>query len=161
MATDEFPRLWLSNFHDVYMNSDLLHELMRKEPLPPRTEPPELMLIHRRFRFERLWQCFLFVCIEAWESSTEEQRSFVRKLAESDFDQVQDLISIGKQEGKIEHLRAVRNYMCHRDKREYWDDGRVAVVHPGMLEWTSALDGAFSSMILAALKNLHKEVDTD
>ena len=161
MATSEFPRLWLSNFHDVYMNSNLLRELMRKEPIPPRTERPEAMLIHRRFRFERLWQCFLFVCVEAWESATEEQRSYVRALAENEIDQVESLISIGKQAGKIEHLRSVRNYMCHRDKREYWDDGRLAVVHPGMLEWTSALDSAFSSMILTALKQLHKETAAD
>ncbi len=47
--------------------------------------------------------------------------------------------------------------MCHRDKRDYWDDGRIAVAEPGMFQWALALDRAFSKMMLTAVPRLQSE----
>lgn len=98
-----------------------------------------------RGRLERMWVTFLYVLIEAW-------RSPIRTMAKSymgaktDLNVVEELISKGKNEGNIQKMRNARDYMCHRDKREYWDAGRIDVA--GQLTYHESLHRAFSDVFL-------------
>lgn len=127
---------------------------MMKEPLDPDREDPASALVQERFRLERMWHCFLYVTVEAWRSATEEQKQILRGVAASEVRLVEDLLHLGDASGHMDRLRSTRDYMCHRDKREYWDAGRVAVVEPGMFHWALDLDRALSAMTLAALGRL-------
>ena len=155
MATVEEPRDWITNFHDVYMNANLMRTRMMAEPLEAKPEDSELALIQQRFRLERIWHCFLYVTIEAWKAAADDQRQLFLSSAEpEDIQQVDRLLRAGDDLGYLDHLRSIRDYMCHRDKREYWDSGRIAVVVPGMFQWALKLDRAISSMVLSALRTL-------
>ena len=53
-------------------------------------------------------------------------------------------------QGDLAKMREVRDYMCHRDKRAYWDQGRVAVVD--MLHKNQELHDRFGKTLLKALR---------
>ena len=158
MATAEEPREWIANFHDVYLNANLMRTRMMKEPIEADPEHPAAITIQPRFRLERMWHCFLYVTIEAWRSANYDQRQMVRDVSGPELELVDKLLCLGDDSGHLAHLRSTRDYMCHRDKREYWDSGRIAVATPGMFQWALTLDRAFSSMMLTAVRALqHQE----
>ena len=154
MATPEEPREWVSNLHDAYMNANLVRDKMQAEPVERDPDAPELAFITPRFRLERMWHTFLYVVVEAWRSATSDQKSLVQAVVPDEFEQVERLLRAGDDLGCLEHLRSTRDYMCHRDRREYWDRGRMAVAVPGMFHWALALDRAFAAMTLKALQGL-------
>ena len=49
----------------------------------------------------------------------------------------------------VHHLHVTRDYMSHRDRREYWDDGRIAPVRAG-LSLPRELNTAFGGYFLVA-----------
>jgi hypothetical protein len=61
------------------------------------------------------------------------------------------LIQTGESDGSLAKMRESRNYMCHRDLRKYWDDGRLAVC--GQLTYHAKLHAAFSQVLLTAMKS--------
>jgi hypothetical protein len=66
--------------------------------------------------------------------------------AKTDLSEVNDIISKGKEDGYISKMRNVRDYMSHRDKRDYWDAGRIEVA--GQLEYHESLHTKFSKAFL-------------
>jgi hypothetical protein len=109
-----------------------------------------------RGRFERTYVAFLYVLVEAWRARALEQaRVFMGNLV--------SLVPIetalanaeqahGEEQSGIQSMREVRDYMCHRDLREYWDKGREAV-NMQMHTHESIYD-AFSHAFLKARKEL-------
>jgi hypothetical protein len=71
--------------------------------------------------------------------------------SKTDLSEVDEIISKGEKDGSISKMRNVRDYMSHRDKREYWDFGRIDVA--GQLEYHEALHHKFSKAFLAAFKH--------
>jgi len=63
---------------------------------------------------------------------------------------VEEILAEGEASGAIKSLRAVRDYMCHRDRREYWNAGRMAPA--GNLEFNMRLHDEFSRVLLAAMR---------
>jgi hypothetical protein len=51
-------------------------------------------------------------------------------------------------------MREVRHYMAHRDKREYWDAGRTALV--GLMAFHNRLHEAFSEVFLSSIAEMRK-----
>jgi hypothetical protein len=102
-------------------------------------------------RFERMWVMFLYVLVEAWES---EQMATVRAFIESvtSLGELNDLLRAGKADGSLIKMRNTRDYMCHRDRRKYWDAGRRAVY--GQLEYHTKLQEAFSRLLLHAFRSI-------
>jgi hypothetical protein len=102
-----------------------------------------------RGRLERMWITCLYVLIEAWRSPVGAMAKSYMK-SKTDLMGVEEIISKGENEGSISKMRNVRDYMCHRDKREYWDAGRIDVA--GQLDYHEALHRQFSDVFLEAFK---------
>ena len=75
-------------------------------------------------------------------------RAYVASVAP--IDELNALLDEGEADGSLSQMREARNYMCHRDQRGYWDDGRLAVC--GQLEYHMKVHAAFSNVLLAALQ---------
>ena len=135
----------LMNLHDVFLNASLQRASMESCPL----EDVESFHMSHRARFERVWVTFLYVLVEAWQSHPMAPvREQVSKTVDcSALDRIIDELSA---EGDLAKMREVRNYMCHRDRREYWDMGRMALA--GLLPKHLALHDAIGSMLLKALR---------
>jgi hypothetical protein len=136
----------LMNLHDAYLNASLQRTAMERAPLE---REPEVFHTSDRARYERTWAMFLYVLIEAWLSkSASEVRDFVRQVA--DTAPLDDLIAKAKEGGDLDAMFEGRSYMCHRDRREYWDAGRSAVF--GRLELNQLIDREFGRILLTALR---------
>lgn len=135
----------LMNLHDVFLNASLQRDSMERSP------PGDFESFHisNRARFERVWVTFLYVLVEAWQSNPMEPvREHVSQAVDcSALDRMIDELSA---EGDLAKMREVRDYMCHRDRREYWDVGRTALA--GLLPKHLALHDAFGAMLLEALR---------
>ena len=138
----------LMNLHDVFLNASLQRASM--ESCPVRKDVKSFHMSDRA-RFERAWVTFLYVLVEAWLSRPMTPvREHVSKVVDcSPLNRMIDELSSG---GDLSKMCEVRNYMCHRDRREYWDDGRVAVA--GLLGKNYALHDAFGKTLLKALRSL-------
>lgn len=136
----------LANLHDAFMNASLQHSRMLKEALE---NDAEGFMVSDRGRFERSWLTFLYVLVECWKSSSMEAvRDHVRNLVPDC--QIDTLIKEGDSSGAIASMREVRHYMCHRDAREYWNTGRIAVA--GHVEYNLRLHEEFSRVLLTAMQ---------
>ncbi len=143
---DRQVSLQLGNLHDAFLNASLQRDCMLKSPAPG---DPEAFMISDRGRFERTWLAFLYILVECWRS---EQMAPVRECVYALVPdcRIDELLREGDQDGRIAKLRDVRHYMCHRDHREYWDEGRLAVA--GELEFNSRLHSEFGRVLLLALR---------
>lgn len=63
---------------------------------------------------------------------------------------VRELEAEGKQRGWFKRLRNIRDYMNHRDKRDYLDPGREKLPDAA-IAWMDALRRTFSELLLAAM----------
>lgn len=134
------------NLHDVFLNATLCRSRMMRSPI---SKGSEEFTMSDRGRLERMWVTFLYVLIEAWRSPIGGMaKSYMG--SKTDLNAVEELISKGENDGSISKMRNVRDYMCHRDKREYWDAGRIDVA--GQLTYHEALHRAFSDVFLEAFK---------
>ena len=143
---DDETKLGLLNLHDAFLNAALMGREKWNAPVDP---DPNRFLICDHGRFERLWVTFLCVLIESWRSS---QMAKVRDYVASvtPVDELTKLLDTGQADGSLARMREVRNYMCHRDRRKYWDDGRLVVV--GQLDYHMKVHAAFSEVLLAAVR---------
>ena len=136
------------NLYDVFMNASLCQSKMLKAPLTGNT--PEEFTLSDRGRFERMWITSLYVLVEAWRAGAMTPgKTYIKSI--TPIDQIDDLIKQGKTDGSLAKMRNVRDYMSHRDKREYWDAGRTDVA--GQLAFHNALHNAFSQVFLAVFNN--------
>ena len=130
------------NLHDVFLNASLCRSKMMHAPI---AKGAGEFTLSDRGRFERMWVTFLYVLIEAWRSSIGAMaKSYIG--SKTDLSEVEEIISKGKNDGSISKMRNVRDYMCHRDKREYWDAGRIDVA--GQLEYHESLHRKFGEAFL-------------
>jgi hypothetical protein len=136
----------LLNLHDAFLNAALME---REKWAAPLDSDPEKFHISDHGRFERMWVTFLYVLVESWNSS---QMTAVRAHVESivSTSELTSVLDAGRVDGSLAKMRDTRHYMCHRDQREYWDDGRLAVC--GQLEYHVKLHAAFSRVLLTAVK---------
>ena len=99
-----------------------------------------------------MWITFLYVQIEAWQSRAMlGARSYMMARAPIATHDIDRVIAEGKRNSNLAKMRNVRDYMCHRDKRAYWDAGRVDVT--GQLAYHEAVCQVFSTAFLAVVKN--------
>jgi len=70
-------------------------------------------------------------------------------------DELSALLHQGRKDGSLDKMRETRHYMFHRDKRKYWDNGRLAVC--GQLEFHLKVHQAFSRVLLAVFSEMEKE----
>lgn len=139
------------NLYDVFMNASLSRSKMLHAPLTSSTV--EEFTLSDRGRFERMWITSLYVLVEAWRApAMASGKAYIKSI--TPIDQIYKLIEQGKTDGSLTKMRNVRDYMCHRDKREYWDAGRTDVA--GQLTFHNALHSAFSRVFIAVYDDDHK-----
>lgn len=136
----------LANLHDAFLNASLqLREMEKAEVV----DDADKFHFSDRARFERAWAAFLYVLVESWRAdSMSEVRDFVRTT--TDVSELEAVLEEGAKNGSVEKLQQVRHYMCHRDRREYWDPGRLGVLL--QLDYNVRLHMAFSRVLLAAMR---------
>jgi len=152
----------LANLHDTFLNASMLRSLMMKEPVELGTEdaqdPRAVLgaLVSRRFRLERFWVASLAVLVEAWNS---EQMASVRAFLANvtTLDELSEVLEEARRVGALDRIIETRHYMFHRDRREYWNDGRTGPV--GILSLNDKLHYAFSTVLLAGLDAFKRPVD--
>lgn len=135
----------LANLHDTFLNASLQFHAMSNSPLE---RDPDAFHISDRARFERSWTMFLYVLIESWRSQPMTPvREYVKTCA--DISRLEEVLRVGDENGAIRKMRNVRDYMCHRDRREYWDTGRTDVLL--QLDFNSTLHSAFGEVLRTAM----------
>ncbi len=154
--SDPDARDSILNLHDAYLNTNLVRTLMEQSPC--HETDPQPWLVSDRARLERLWWALTYVLIEAWEAAdTKAQAIFNRcpstpKLASE--------LSTLRDAGVIDEMRECRHYMCHRDRRAYWDRGRLSAV--GHLQEVRQLHMTFGDVFLEAFAELkNRSVDEE
>jgi hypothetical protein len=164
---------WLAvaNLHDVYLNATLQRSLRLAHghaSLVEAMSAPDVVESFSRSdygRLERCWVAFLYVLVEAWVHS--DTQPTIALIAEwTPLDEINQVLADGGYDGKelrflkedcpLAKMRSVRHYMAHRDRREYWDDGRHAVV--GSLAYNERLHQAFGNVFLAVFPRLREAV---
>jgi len=103
-----------------------------------------------RFRLERLWWTMTYVLIEAWRHRSNEAQMLFAALPPTAA--LETSLTDLETTGVLAKIRTCRDYMCHRDARGYWDDGRMAP--HGHLTPLLKLHEDFSTVFLAALDHL-------
>jgi hypothetical protein len=111
-----------------------------------------------RGRLERAWAAYLYILIEAWRAKSNAQ---VRQYIETkiSLDSLKQTLKEAERSGLISMLREVRHYMCHRDKRQYWNKGRYC--HMGDLMPMMKLNNEFGAMFLSIMRLLLRGPLTD
>lgn len=137
----------LANLHDAFLNAALQARLMMEAPMLHQDDP-DLWFATDHARLERTWIAFLYVLVESWRSQA---MALVRAHvgAVADTSGLDRLLDEGERSGDIQKMRETRDYMCHRDRRRYWDAGRLAVM--GQLPFHSRLHQEFSQVLLVAI----------
>lgn len=148
-------RRGIGNLHDAFMNASLQRSGMNGSP--PDTDP-DGSFIPNRDRFQRTWVAFLYVLVEAWQATS---MASVRESigAMVDTSRLGAMIHEAKEDGRLDKMLETRNYMCHRDRREYWDLGRTSVV--GQLEFHDALHDEFSEIFKAVARAIRDSDDSE
>ena len=141
----------LANLHDAFLQASLQRKYMEQSPV---IREPTAFMVSDRGRFERVWVALLYVLVESWQSKQmrpiREYVGTVTSVAE-----LERVLLEGKRGGFLARMRETRHYVCHRDKREYWDQGRFGVA--GGLKYHIKLHDAFSKVLLAAMKRRGSE----
>ena len=140
--------LGVFNLHDVFLNATVQRAHMSTSPIEP---DPRVFDATDRLRFERCWITFLYVLVEAWKSPDMKPTvEFVSAVTPTE--ELQDLLAEGERIGCLEAMRETRHYMCHRDKRGYWDYGRRAYYGGDKVEYAHRLHEGFGEVLLAAVR---------
>lgn len=155
---DQTFDMWLLNMHDVFMTANLLRECTDREPIV--SSDPEGFTVSRRGRLERCFLRDLAVLLETWRTWPENYER-LRSHAPREYDEVVYTIDDGIGRGLDRHVIAVRDYMSHRDRRIYWDEGRIAVAKPGVFEWSRRLERAFGRFFLSAMRAMRSDSASD
>jgi hypothetical protein len=146
------PERDFHNLYDVFLNAHLQRKLMDEAPVGRAFEGDAGAFFRSdRGRLERTYVAFLYVLVETWQSAAMSRaKQFFESL--TPLDEVRAVLKDVRRSGGIEKMRNVRAYMCHRDKREYWDEGRDAV--NGQMENHEAVYQAFSKAFIVARRQL-------
>lgn len=120
--------LELVELFQVLLSARLQRHGMNESPVPPAKAGEKIMTFFHsdRARFERTYIVFLCVLVEGWQCFGK-----ARELAASvtSIQRLTDLMRKLKKGGDLHddfrQMKEVRAYMCHRDERAYWDEGRV------------------------------------
>jgi cytidylate kinase len=143
------------NLHDVFMSASLQRKFMDLSPVA--TDPVDFS-ISDRGRFERAWVTFLYVLVESWRSGKMEPvRRYIAHR--TPIDRIEALLRRADADGSLKRMRDLRDYMVHRDRREYWDEGRWAPI--GQLAFHEELHSAFSEMFLAVFRSLRPPPESE
>ena len=140
-ASDDTDEMWLANLHDVFLNASYMRTLMQAEPLPAAADE---WTMSSRGRLERFWHRDLCALVEAWERMTKPRHSRLREWAPEAYDELAALLTTPEMRECIGPLHPTRDYMSHRDRRQYWDAGRVAAALAGV-EQPRGLNVAYGS----------------
>lgn len=90
-------------------------------------DDPDLWFATDHARLERTWIAFLYVLVESWRSDAMAPvRTHISVVA--DTSSLHRLLDQGDRSGDIQKMRETRDYMVHRDRRQYWDAARLAVM---------------------------------
>lgn len=136
----------IMNLHDAFMNASLLKCVMDRSPL---VRGREEFTDSDRGRAERLWIALLAVLVESWDSSIMKPvRHYIASIV--DTSTLIKLCREARKKAKKDNMVQVRHYMFHRDERQYWDQGRLAVL--GQLAFYTKLHNEFSAVLLAAMR---------
>jgi hypothetical protein len=140
--------LW--NLYDTFMNTSLVRRLMLSMPLDPNLE---VFDVTNRGRLERLWCALLVVLVECWHS--ERMLPTIRYIMSvTDTSKLVALLRRSRSDGTTNLLIECRHYMFHRDRRGYWDKGRLCPL--GRLEANDQLHMAFSDVLLVAARHANE-----
>ena len=137
------------NIHDAFLDASLQRSRMLQSSMEG-VDSPQDFFMSDRGRFERTYVAFLAVLIEAWGSPAAQA---VRDAIASrvPIQPVEGLLAHGRRSGVLDRIRSIRGYMFHRDERQYWDVGRVAVAQlHGAHE---QIYSAFSAMFLVFFRS--------
>lgn len=143
---DPIVELAVANLHDAFPNASLQRSCVERAPIAEGLVAHDLS---DRVRFERTWVMFLAVLVESWKSPG---LSAARALIEGCVStaDLNALIERPENRSHMTQMREVRHYMCHRDERAYWDDGRKAVF--AQLEFHRQLHDALDAVLGGAMR---------
>lgn len=142
-------REWVRNLHDVYLNVEAAW--LASLHVPPSDVEYELEDVggSRRQRLARFLARDMWVLWEAWARRPQYHDAFAER-APGQVAQLRELEATGEGRGWFKRVRNIRDYMNHRDKREYLDPGREELPDEA-IAWMDALRRTFSELLLAAM----------
>lgn len=140
---------WVRNLHDVYLNVEAAW--LASLHIPPSDVEHELEDVggSRRQRLARFLARDMWVLWEAWDRRPQYHEAFAA-CAPSQVARLRELEAVGKDHGWFKRVRNIRDYMNHRDQREYMDPGRGELPEDA-IAWMDALRKTFSELLLAAM----------
>lgn len=140
---------WVRNLHDVYLNVEAAW--LASIHVPPSDVEHQLEDLggSRRQRLARFLARDMWVLWEAWDRRPQYHDAF-EALAPSAVARLRELEAVGTSRGWFKRVRTVRDYMNHRDKREYLDPGREELPDDA-IAWMQTLRRTFSELLLAAM----------
>jgi hypothetical protein len=148
MELDREIAMAVVNLQDAYLNVSIVRRKMDECPVTRRGG--EDFMVSDRGRLERLWVALLAVLIEAWQAnSTARARTFLRGVSSAETGKLDAVLRELRKEPHRKRIHDARGYMFHRDKRKYWDDGRMGPI--GYLNLHTRVQNAFSRIILAGM----------
>lgn len=145
------------NLHDAFLNASLQHDRMRRSPVE--NDDPRVFDSTDRIRFERAWLMFLGVLVEAWNAEAAATARVWLTSVGISTDGLAGLLRTGRRSGAVAALIETRNYMAHRDRREYWDDGRLQYMPHIGFYWE--LHREFGGVLLLAMRALNAEAGSE
>lgn len=140
---------WVRNLHDVYLNVE--SAWLASLHVPPSDVERDLEAIggSRRQRLARFLARDMWVLWEAWERRPQYHDAFSER-APKQVARLGELEASGRAHGWFKRLRNIRDYMNHRDKRDYLDPGREELPEDA-IAWMDGLRRTFSELLLAAM----------
>lgn len=140
---------WVRNLHDVYLNVETAW--LASLHVPPSDVEHQLEHVggSRRQRLARFLARDMWVLWEAWDRRPQFHDAFAAS-APAQVAQLRELEAKGKERGWFKRIRSIRDYMNHRDKRDYLDPGREELKDDAVA-WMDGLRRTFSELLLAAM----------
>lgn len=140
---------WVRNLHDVYLNVEAAWLASLHVPPSEVEEQLEEVGGSRRQRLARFLARDMWVLWEAWDRRPQYHPAFEARAPEV-FARLRELEDEGRSLGWFKRVRSIRDYMNHRDKRDYDDPGREELPDDA-IRWLDHLRTAFSGLLLAAM----------
>ncbi len=144
------------NLHDAFLSASLSRHLMiaKSADVYAAQQDPLQWITTDHARAERMWLAFLYVLVEAWQASSLDVRTFIAK--HTTIDCLEEALRNAKGNKLLDALRETRHFMCHRDKRGYWDKGRFGPI--GRLSEMNALHEEFSKVFLEVFNHTRNQL---
>lgn len=142
-------REWVLNLHDVYLNVEMAW--LASVYVPPSEVEYQLENLgaSRRQRLARFLARDMWVLWEAWDRRSQFHDAFEAR-APAQVAALRRLESVGEAKGSFKRIRSIRDYMNHRDMRDYSDLGREELPDE-VIVWMNDLRRSFSELLLTAM----------